>query len=140
MGFSRLTAGIALVAGSLVLSTALAGCSGNPDSIYAQAFGFQCSHHDNATARAVCANHGRGMVWNLLAAITVGPWQIPIASTGPITPKKSRARVVRVLAHREFNLARQGYLPPCLCLSFQGPALTFPDDALGRLWTAPVPP
>lgn len=60
MQFSRLTAGVATVAASLILSASLTGCGGHQDHIYAQAFGIQCPNHDNPVARAACANNAPG--------------------------------------------------------------------------------
>ena len=60
MRFSKLAAGLTAIAAALVLSAALAGCGGSPDSIYAQAIGFQCPNHDSVAARAVCVNNAPG--------------------------------------------------------------------------------
>lgn len=60
MRIPRLTAGLAAISMSLALATTLNGCGGDPDPIYAQSFGFVCSNHDNAAARAACRNHAPG--------------------------------------------------------------------------------
>ncbi len=48
------------LAASAVLGLSLAGCGGNPDPIYSQAFGFQCPNHDSDAARLICQNNAPG--------------------------------------------------------------------------------
>ncbi len=54
----RLTASSAAIA--LALGTILGGCGGDPDPIYAQAFGFVCPNQDSPAARTICANNAPG--------------------------------------------------------------------------------
>ncbi len=53
---------IAGYAALTLLGVTLSGCAGDPDPVYNQAFGFQCSNAENAVADVACSTRppGRG--------------------------------------------------------------------------------
>ena len=55
-GFRKLS----IVAAVLGAAMALTGCAGDPDTVYQQAFGFQCSNSDNFVSDIACINRPPG--------------------------------------------------------------------------------
>jgi hypothetical protein len=45
---------ISILAAAAALPLVLGSCGGDPDPIWAQAFGFVCANHDSAPADATC--------------------------------------------------------------------------------------
>ena len=46
--------GVARAAAVTAAVLALAGCGGDPQPTYAQAFGYQCAQHNDASAKRLC--------------------------------------------------------------------------------------
>ncbi len=61
MASSKLISAVVAPAAILAAMSALSGCAGDPDTIYAQAIGFQCTQHEGWLSNKACMNRPPGL-------------------------------------------------------------------------------